>query len=690
MRPVIIFAGTTEGRKLSEYLAVRKVPVTACVATEYGETLLTETEYLKVHAGRMDEAAMGQFFEEQKTELVVDATHPYAAVVSENVAAACKKAGVEYLRLIRESSTSETEDAVLVDSVDEAVNFLKETEGNILATTGSKELFKYTVIPNYESRVFARVLSTAEVASACEKLGFVGRNLICMQGPFSEALNEAMLKQFDCRYLVTKETGKAGGYEEKVEAAKRAGAKLVLVGRPPEQKGFSYDRVVEMLNVRFGLEPEQKEAAGSHVPGALEKRAEESGARRQVTLIGIGMGTAEGMTVEAAEEIRKADLLIGARRMLDAVQTKGADPAFYEGKQEFAAYEPRKIADYLELHPEYGRAVILLSGDIGFYSGAKKLYEALDPQNYEVKSLCGISSVVYFCGKLKTSWEDVCLQSTHGRSANLIGAVKAHEKTFTLLSAHGSVEGLCKELKEYGLTDVTLHIGERLGYPEEKITTGTPEELEQGSYDDLCVALIENSHPFKGIRSCVEDEEFLRGKAPMTKSEIRSLSVAKLHLEKDSVVYDVGAGTGSVTIELALAAADGMVYAVERNQEACDLIEQNKRKFGTPNIEVIHGLAPEAMEDLPAPTHAFIGGSAGNLKEILESLLAKNPKIRVVINTVTLETIGEVTECLKDLPLLEEEIVSVSVAKAKKLGSYHLMMGQNPIYIITCRGAVKE
>lgn len=153
-----------------------------------------------------------------------------------------------------------------------------------------------------------------EVASACEKLGFVGRNLICMQGPFSEALNEAMLKQFDCRYLVTKETGKAGGYEEKVEAAKRAGAKLVLVGRPPEQKGFSYDRVVEMLNVRFGLEPEQKEAAGSHVPGALEKRAEESGARRQVTLIGIGMGTAEGMTVEAAEEIRKADLLIGARR----------------------------------------------------------------------------------------------------------------------------------------------------------------------------------------------------------------------------------------------------------------------------------------------------------------------------------------------------------------------------------------
>jgi precorrin-6Y C5,15-methyltransferase (decarboxylating) len=152
-------------------------------------------------------------------------------------------------------------------------------------------------------------------------------------------------------------------------------------------------------------------------------------------------------------------------------------------------------------------------------------------------------------------------------------------------------------------------------------------------------------------------------------------------------VYDVGAGTGSVTIEMALQAVDGMVYAIERNEEACGLIEENKRKFGTPNIEVICGLAPTAMENLPIPTHAFIGGSAGNLKEILQCLLAMNPKIRLVINTVTLETIGEVMDCLKEFPeLIEEETISVSVARSKSLGKYHLMMGQNPIYIITCRG----
>ena len=665
-KQVIIFAGTTEGRTISEYLASCKVPVTACVATEYGETLLTENEYLKVHAGRMDQEEIAAFIREKGAELVIDATHPYAEVVSENVAEACEREQVDYVRLIRGSSAESVDQAVLVGSVDEAVEYLKKTEGNILATTGSKELFKYTQIPGFEKRVFARVLSTGEVAAACEKLGFVGKNLICMQGPFSEALNIAMLQQFDCKYLVTKETGKAGGFEEKLHAAKAAGATLVLVGRPPEQKGYSYDEVLEMMRIRF------------HLAAASVLEVQPTQAKRKVTLVGIGIGTPEGMTVEAAQVIEKADLLVGADRML----ATAADTH----KPTFSAYEPRKIGDYLELHPEYQRIVVLLSGDIGFYSGAKRLYEELEQRDFEVDALCGISSVVYFCGKLRTAWEDVCLLSTHGRSANLVGAVKSHHKTFTLLGKGESVHVLCQELMEYGLAHVTVHIGIQLGYEDEKILSGTPEELLKQSIDGLCVALIENETPFSGIRACVDDEEFSRGKAPMTKSEIRSLSVAKLQLPKDAVVYDVGAGTGSVTIELALAAVDGCIYAIERNQEACDLIEENKRKFGTPNIQVVHGLAPEAMEDLPAPTHAFIGGSAGNLKEIITCLLGKNPLICLVINTVTLETMAEVSECLKALNLIEEETICVNVSRAKKLGAYHLMMGQNPIYIVTCRG----
>lgn len=689
MKSVMVFAGTIEGRMLTEYLCGRQIPVTACVATEYGETLLRENAYLRVHTGRMDREQMKELIRREGTGLVVDATHPYAAVVSENVSLACADTGAVYLRLIRESGnvTPESGQIVEVASVEEAAAYLAGTEGNILATTGSKELARYTVIPDYEKRVFARVLSTGEVALACEKLGFRGKNLICMQGPFSEELNTAMLRQFDCKYLVTKETGKAGGFEEKIRAAGKAGAKVVLVGRPAEQKGYAYEEVIRILEKQLG--ETKQEIESSHgprradgdpkpEPAAEERPDGKPSKKRTVTLVGIGMGTARGMTVEAAEAVREADLLIGAGRMLQAAEGWN--------KPTYQEYDAQRIADYIQAHPEYTKAAVLLSGDIGFYSGAKKLYEALTDVGCQVVSICGVSSVVYFCARLRIPWEDVCLRSAHGRKANLVGAVKTHEKTFTILSGADSVGKLCGELQEYGLSQVRVHIGERLGYAEEKITSGTPGELEHGTYDGLCVALIEHPAYFGGIPACVEDEAFLRGKAPMTKSEIRSLSVAKLRLSRDAVVYDVGAGTGSVSVEMALMAADGEVYAVERKEEACSLIEKNKRHFGTPNIRVIQGLAPEALEALPVPTHAFIGGSAGNLKEIMECLLCKNPGIRMVINTVTLETIGEVTECLKTLPVIEEEILSVSVAKAKGLGQYHLMMGQNPVYIVTCRG----
>lgn len=676
MEPVIIFAGTTEGRELSEYLSAQKIQVTACVATEYGETILRGKQYLNIHTGRMDAAQMKAFLQKTGAGLVVDATHPYAAVVSQNVAQACRETKTEYLRLIRESQQMEMKETVLVSSVEEAAAYLAQTSGNILATTGSKELAKYTMIPDYEKRVFARVLSTKEVAQACEELGFRGRNLICMQGPFSEELNTAMLRQFDCRYLVTKETGKAGGFKEKLRAAEKAGAKVVLVGRPEEQSGYSYGEIIEILKEKF---PELKKSE-KIVRKSSEHQTEPKSRLRErvVTLIGIGMGTLSGMTAEALEALEEADLLIGAGRMLQAAE--------HVCKPVYKEYDPVRIADYINAHPEHARVAVLLSGDIGFYSGAKRLYEALAGCSCQVRSICGISSVVYFCGKLRMAWEDVCLRSAHGRKVNLTGAVRTHEKTFSILSGADSVGKLCKELQEYGLAHTRVYIGERLGYPDERISSGSPKEMEGGTYDGLCVALIENPRYFGGVECCVEDERFLRGKAPMTKSEIRSLSVAKLHLTRDAVIYDVGAGTGSVSVEMALQAPEGSVFAVERKEEACQLIEENKRLFGTPNIQVVRGLAPEALHGLPAPTHAFIGGSAGNLKEIMECLLDKNPRIRMVINTVTLETIGEVMDCLNMLPVTEEEILSVSIAKAKGLGNYHLMMGQNPIYIITCRG----
>lgn len=245
---------------------------------------------------------------------------------------------------------------------------------------------------------------------------------------------------------------------------------------------------------------------------------------------------------------------------------------------------------------------------------------------------------------------------------------------------------MCEELSEYGLGDVRLHVGCRLSYEDERILSGSPGELLKEEPGDLTAVLIENPRAKTVVTHGIADEAFLRAKTPMTKSEIRSVSLSKLQLTRDSIVYDVGAGTGSVSVEAALQSPAGRVYAVEKKPEAAELIRQNSRRFGTANLEVIEGTAPQALDDLPAPTHAFIGGSSGNLREILQLLLKKNPRVRVVINAITLETVTEALECLRRLSVQQEDIAVVSVGKAKKAGELHMMMGQNPVYVISFTG----
>ncbi|MBS5064304.1 MAG: precorrin-6Y C5,15-methyltransferase (decarboxylating) subunit CbiT [Hungatella hathewayi] len=190
----------------------------------------------------------------------------------------------------------------------------------------------------------------------------------------------------------------------------------------------------------------------------------------------------------------------------------------------------------------------------------------------------------------------------------------------------------------------------------------------------------------------MRDEWFIRGEVPMTKAEVRAVSISKLELRPDSVLYDIGAGTGSVSIEAASQLVDGHVYAVEQKLEAVELIEANIRKFGAEGIikiegiSVVTGTAPEALSGLPRPTHAFIGGSSGNLEGLLEVLLEKNPDIRIVINIIALETLTQ-TMTLLGKRGIEAEIVSMQVAKARTVGNYHLMQGQNPVYIVSFGGS---
>ncbi|MBO4357059.1 MAG: precorrin-6A reductase [Candidatus Methanomethylophilaceae archaeon] len=658
MTGIFIFSGTSEGRTLSKALADAGADVHVRVATEYGAEVMGFDDNIDVKVGSCGGAeGIANVIRENGYDVVIDATHPYALNITEHIKQACEATGAYYIRLKRNESDTESSHIVKVSTIQEAIDYLKDKEGNILASTGSKDIALYTQIPNYKERVTARVLSTIESVQKCAEYGFSGKNLICAQGPFSEDINYATLKQIGAKYIVTKDSGTAGGYEDKVRAAMRAGAIVVLIERPKEE-GYSYEEVISILEDRLGLKMEMKKDS-----------------KRTVNIIGIGMG-GNGLTLSAKQRIDESDLIVGAKRMVETVAL---------GKDILEEYRSDEILSYLEENPKYHNISILMSGDIGFYSGAKKLLEKIDREKYEVNTEPGISSAVYLCSKIGTSWQDVYMTSAHGRESNLVGLSRIHGKVFTLLSEEDSVHAMAKQFIYYEM-DVTITIGQDFGYETEKVFTGSPKDVLEQSFGKLCVALIQNDAPVRSNPISIPDEEFTRGDAPMTKSEVRALSVAKLKICDDSVIYDVGAGTGSVSIEMALCAVNGMVYAIEKEEAAADLIEVNKVKFKTPNLQVIRGLAPEAMADLPKPTHAFIGGSSGNLKDIIACLLDKNPDIRIVINSVTIETLEETTQVIKEFNLVEEEITCINVSKARKLGKYHLMTAQNPVYIAVVRG----
>ena len=654
MYKVIVFAGTTEGREIAEFLDRKGISAHICVATEYGEQLLQGGQNLEISHERLNAEEMEMLIKEKKCEMVIDATHPYAAEVTINIKKACEAAEVSYIRVLRENQENQNSgDCLYADSVEDAVALLEHTKGNILATTGSKEAAKYTALTDYESRVFLRVLSLPDVVKQCKELGFQGKNLICMQGPFSKELNIAMLRQWDCKYLVTKMSGATGGFQEKIDAARICGCISVIIGRPIKESGLSVNECKRILCQKFSLK-----------------------SQAEISLVGIGMGSAETRTVEASRAIRESDLLIGARRMIDSCREFGKDC--------YVEYDSQKIAQYLAEHPEYEKVAVLLSGDPGFNSGAKKLLDVLGNQ---IKVISGISSASYFMSRIQKSWDDVLITSAHGKHTNLVSLIKRNKKVFSILGTRNGIQNLAQEMAALGLNRAQLYTGECLSYPDEKIRKGAPEDFLNYEADPLSVVYVENPDAQKEyVTHGIPDTEFLREKVPMTKEEVRTVSLSKLHLEEDSVCYDVGAGTGSVSIEMASRAWNGKVYAIEKKALAVELLKKNREKFAVENLEIIEGTAPEALENLEPPTHAFIGGSSGKMETILRLLLEKNPSVRIVINCIALETVSETLQCLKTLPVKEEEILQISVSKGKSIGNYHMMMGENPIYIISCTG----
>ncbi len=393
-----------------------------------------------------------------------------------------------------------------------------------------------------------------------------------------------------------------------------------------------------------------------------------------VTLIGMGSGQPENLTLQGLAALRQADLILGARRLL-AVLPAGCT------ENRAAAYRPDEVAELLQTSGAEN-AVLVYSGDTGFYSGASAMMEKLEALGVRARVLPGLSSIQLLAAALGRPWQGWNLVSAHGRICDPVAECMQGRPTFFLTGGSEDPATLCAQLAAEGFGDVQAVVGQCLGTPEEKIFRGSVKELAAGRFNSLSVLLVEAAEVLPRRAPGLPDEAFERGDVPMTKQEVRAAVLAKLAVRPEDILWDVGAGTGSVSVELALAAPRGRVYAVECRPEGCALIKANREKFRTRNLVLVEGLAPAALSDLPAPDAVFIGGSKGSLAAIVDAALDKNPDARICVSAIAIESLSAAVAALTAKGRTVQ-VSQIAVSRARAVGGLHLMMAQNPIYLIT-------
>ncbi len=394
----------------------------------------------------------------------------------------------------------------------------------------------------------------------------------------------------------------------------------------------------------------------------------------QVTLIGLGGGTTDTLTQQARAALQAAPLILGAKRLLEALPESGA--------KQIPAVRSQDILRILQESREE-TACVVFSGDTGFYSGAKGLLPLLNEAGITARVFPGLSSVQLFAARLGRPWQDWRLCSAHGVALDPVAEVLHGQPVFFLTGGVLTPQSICQKFVEAGLGELPVTVGENLSYPGEKLCSGTAKALSEERFAPLSVLLAEAAPRLKPRASGIPDDEFLRDKVPMTKQEVRAAVLAKLAVGPEDICWDIGAGTGSVSIELALHSK--AVWAVEHKAEACDLIRRNREKFCAWNLRLIEGHAPEVLDELPVPDVVFLGGTGRHMPEILKLLHEKNPKARICISAIALETLHQAVTELTALGY-ELEITQLSVSRARTAGDLHLLLAQNPIFLISAGG----
>lgn len=397
--------------------------------------------------------------------------------------------------------------------------------------------------------------------------------------------------------------------------------------------------------------------------------------QQKIYLVGAGIEGLEGFGAKALEVISRAGLLIGRQRHLDRFPDFG-------GEKVLLAELPALLA---LLQKTDKPAVVLASGDPNFFGVGRFLLRNLPKERIEIYA--NVTSMQYAFARIKEPWDDSIFLSVHGRGmGRVIDKIVASEKACVLTDPVNTPAAIARELLDRGADGYEAWVCEDLGLPTEKFTRTDVRGLLTLAHSDLNLLILIRTwepqlanYPLIGI----EDEQFATIKKLITKQEVRAVTLAKLQLQNDLVLWDIGAGSGSVSIEASNLIPRGKLFAIEKNQQCVAYLRDNLKKFCAHNVKLIEAEAPEGFEDLPDPDRVFIGGAGGNLEEIIAEVDRRlNAGGMIVINAVTLDTLGKSVELL-EYHGYQVEVVCINVARTRPLTEYKLFEAQNPIYIIS-------
>lgn len=449
---------------------------------------------------------------------------------------------------------------------------------------------------------------------------------------------------------------------------------------------------------------------------SLKNNAREDEDRKKIYIAGAGPGSNEYIIPFVNKLLLQCDVIIGGKRNLESFGLENCHNNYNNKEIIYLDANLEYVCEYIKQNAHSKTILILSSGDpcvfgIMEYFKKKLLYAGFSDRQYSIEVIPGISSLQYFCAKLLVSLNDVKIISMHGRkNEDIEDIVSNNVYTAIFTDSSNKPDKICSMLLQKGFAQqhISVYVGENLSYENEKIIHGTLCEISNMQFGNLTLMLLHNLKPSAQNKTCknnwtfdtygMPDDIFERGHAPMTKEEIRALSISKLRLKHNSIVYDIGAGTGSVSVECALICRNGRIYAIEKDEQAAELICKNALKFDAQNIDVIKGEAPEVLHNLPLPQRVFIGGTDGNLEQIIKNIgdklgqtNEKDSYIRIVVNAVTIETAYEAITCFENCGFKNIEIINVSISRGIKAGIKHMMKAGNPVYIISAeKGDVKN